>query len=57
MSDEDFNTWMTFLTDRVEAFEDTLNPWMRQRVDFSPDSLLVVCASSEAEGGAAHDGS
>ncbi len=42
MSEEEFHSWMTFLTDRLQAFEDTLDPTMRQRLDLSPESLRVV---------------
>jgi hypothetical protein len=42
MSEDDFNTWLTFLTDRIEAFTDTLDPGLRQAFDFSPESLRVV---------------
>jgi hypothetical protein len=42
VSEEDFNTWMTFLTDRLEAFLNTLDPSVGQRFDFSPESLRFV---------------
>jgi hypothetical protein len=42
MSDEDFTSWLTFLTDRLDGFLDTLDQSIRQRFDFSPDSLRFV---------------
>ena len=42
VSEEDFNTWMTFLSDRLDEFLDALDPSTRQRFDFSPESLRFV---------------
>ena len=60
ISEEDFNTWLTFLTDQLEAFFSTLEGDIRQRFDFSPESLqfvgeLIVARSSSTEGLAMED--
>lgn len=60
ISEEDFTSWLTFLTDQLEGFFSTLDDKTRQRLDFSPESLkfvgeLVVARSSGNEGMALDD--
>jgi hypothetical protein len=42
MSEEEFATWLTFLTDRLENFFDSVDESVRKRLDLSPESLQFV---------------
>jgi hypothetical protein len=42
MSEIDFTSWLTFLTDRIEAFIFSLDENIQQHLNFSPESLQVI---------------
>ena len=56
MSEDEFNTWLTFLTDRLDELFDSLDERIRRRLDLSPASLKALGELAVSELGTASDG-